>query len=63
MKTPEQKVPRGAEKLVNNLERRKQLLEKIKGEKTSEIPEILITDVFLRFLDREYQERNGTCTY
>lgn len=61
-----QPVPPQAERLVSNLERRGRLLARISQKEVGDIPEIVIKDTFLKFLDkkykglgREYEELDG----
>lgn len=52
-KRPE--VPKEAKTLLRNLERRRGLLARTSGKEKEEIPEIVIKDTLLRFLDKQYQ--------
>lgn len=55
MEKPKIQTPKPAEKLVRNLERRKGLLARISGQEAADIPDVLIKDTFLKFLDKKYK--------
>lgn len=50
-----QRMPQQAQTLIRNLKRRRGLLARVSGKEISEIPDILIKDTLLRFLDKKYK--------
>ena len=50
------KIPEQAEGLVRNLERRQALLTRISKKETGDVPDIVIKDTLLKFLDKKYKK-------
>ena len=48
-------IPEPAETLVRNLHRRQRFLARLRDQEPAEIPEIVIKDTLLKFLDKRYQ--------
>ena len=55
MSPEKRQAPEEAKYLVRNLERRKGLLARISKKEEGDIPDIVIKDTFLRFLDKKYE--------